>query len=250
MIIDSGAPGCTCARWRSASRQTHAQTLKAGARTKLNTASNLKSDPLDNIKLSKTCTVIESPNFILNKDKYKEYRKKTDKFFFNSFYMWGKKQINVLPGIKSQDKDNRKLIPKNTKIPGIPTNSKDKKYINEAIKYIDKNFPDNYGNTQNFIFPISHSTAKKFINHFIKYKLNNFGNYQDAVVKEEQYLFHSLLSSSINIGLINPDELINKIINPRLSQPLGVAPRLPPRLPLLLPALAPSVLVLFAILPT
>jgi len=169
-------------------------------------------DPIDNIKLSKTCTVIESPNFILNKDKYKEYRKKTDKFFFNSFYMWGKKQINVLPGIKSQDKDNRKLIPKNTKIPGIPTNSKDKKYINEAIKYIDKNFPDNYGNTQNFIFPISHSTAKKFINHFIKYKLNNFGNYQDAVVKEEQYLFHSLLSSSINIGLINPDELINKII--------------------------------------
>ena len=169
-------------------------------------------DPIDKIDLPGEYEIIESPNFLLNKDTYEKYRKKTKKFFFNSFYMWSKKYLNILPNIKSQDKYNRKSIPKNIKISGIPDNSKDQKYINEAIKYVNKNFKNNYGNTENFIFPISHNTAKKFITYFIKHKLDNFGSYQDAIIKEEQFLFHSLLSSSINIGLINPDELISKII--------------------------------------
>lgn len=175
-------------------------------------------DPIDKIELPNTFTIIESPNFILNKNIYSEYRQKTKKFFFNSFYMWSKKKINILPNIKSQDKYNRKSLPKNIKIPNIIStknihNSTDQNYINEAIDYINKHFPNNYGNTDNFIFPISHSTANKFITHFIKHKLNNFGTYQDAIIKNEPFLFHSLLSSSINIGLINPTQLINKIIN-------------------------------------
>lgn len=169
-------------------------------------------DPIDDIELPKNIEMIESPNFILNKEIYKKYRNKTKKFFFNAFYMWSKKEINVLPKIKSQDKYNRKSLPKDKDIPKVANNSSDKKYINEAIKYIEKNFPNNYGNTDNFIFPISHKTAKKFITHFIKYKFSNFGEYQDAIVKEENFLYHSLLSSSINIGLINPIDLIETII--------------------------------------
>ena len=153
-------------------------------------------DPIDEIDLPGDYEIIENPNFLLNKEIYEKYRKKTKKFFFNAFYMWSKKELDILPNIKSQDKDNRKSIPKNIKIPGIPNNSKDQKYINEAITYVNKNFKDNYGNTENFIFPISHSTAKKFITYFIKYKLDNFGNYQDAIIKEEQFLFHRRLTRS------------------------------------------------------
>ena len=76
--------------------------------------------------------------------------------------MWGKKKIDVMPNIKSQDKLNRKALPKDEKIPKVPSNKNDKKYIDEAIRYVNKHFDKNYGNVENFMFPVTHSTAKKF----------------------------------------------------------------------------------------
>ena len=169
-------------------------------------------DPIDKINLIGKSEVLDSPNFLLTKELIEKHRMKTKKFFFNSFYMWSKKELNILPGIKSQDKYNRKTMPKNTKIPNILGNKKDQKYIKEAVKYIEKNFPKNYGNTNNFIYPISHSTVNSWLNNFFKNKLNKFGDYQDYINKDNSFMFHSILSSSINIGLINPSEIIDKIL--------------------------------------
>ena len=120
--------------------------------------------------------------------------------------MFGKKIIDIITNIKSQDKQNREKIPKNISIPKIPPNknTKDNKYIKEAKDYVEKNFKNNYGNVDNFQFHISHSMAKKWLDKFLKDKMNKFGPYQDFIIKDENYLFHSCLSSSINIGLLNP----------------------------------------------
>tara|TARA_B110000037_G_scaffold174023_1_gene198100 strand:+ start:15 stop:941 length:927 start_codon:yes stop_codon:yes gene_type:complete len=125
--------------------------------------------------------------------------------------MWSKKELDLYPTLKSKDKLNRKKLGKDIIIPNIPINKTDKKYIINAIKYVEKHFPNNYGNTDNFIYPISHKTANKWLLDFFKNKLNDFGPYQDYVKKGENYMFHSLLSSSINIGLLNPNEIINKL---------------------------------------
>ena len=166
-------------------------------------------DPIDKIKIKGE--MIETPNFILNKEIYKKYRLKTDKFIFNNFYMWSKKELDLYPTLKSKDKLNRKKLGKDIIIPNIPTNKTDQQYITNAIKYVEKHFPNNYGNTDNFIYPISHKTANKWLLDFFKNKLNDFGPYQDYVKQGEYYMFHSLLSSSINIGLLNPTEIINKL---------------------------------------
>lgn len=184
---------------------------------KLNTIEYSIFDPIDKLKIPKKCKLIESPNFLMSKELYGEYREKTKKFHFNAFYMWGKKKINVIPKVKSQDKLNRNKLPTNIKIPTIPSNKTDLKYIKEAVKYVNKNFKNNYGTTDNFIFPVTHKTAKKFLTNFINKKLNNFGKYQDAILEEENFLFHSLLSSSINIGLLNPDEIIKKILKKKTA---------------------------------
>ena len=178
---------------------------------KLNLKDYKMFDPIDKIKLPGKPEQLESPNFLLTKEIYEEYRKKTKKFFFNGFYMWGKKKIDVMPNIKSQDKLNRKALPKDEKIPKVPSNKNDKKYIDEAIRYVNKHFDKNYGNVENFMFPVTHSTAKKFFNSFLKYKLKNFGQFQDAIIEENNTLFHSILSSSINIGFLNPIDLAKKV---------------------------------------
>lgn len=166
-------------------------------------------DPIDNIKIKGI--MIESPNFILNKDLYQEYRNKTEHFMFNNFYLWSKKELDIYPNLKSQDKLNRDKYTDDIKIPKIPDNSSDEKYINEAIKYINKNFKNNYGNVNNFIYPISHKNAKKFLKNFLEKKLDNFGPYQDFVKEGESFMFHSILSSSINIGLLNPYEILEEL---------------------------------------
>ena len=169
-------------------------------------------DPIDKIILPGKFTVLDNPNFLLTLDYYKKYRKKTKNFLFNSFYMFSKKEINLIPDIKSQDKNNRQRLPKNIKIPRISSNKTDKKYIEYGKKFVDINFSKNYGNTDNFLFPLTHKTANKWVDDFIKYKVENFGPYQDYISQKDNFMFHSILSVSINIGLINPSDIINKII--------------------------------------
>lgn len=171
-------------------------------------------DPIDKLGItSKVETVLETPNFLLKKEDYQKYRQKSDKFVFQSFYMFGKKITDIIPSIKSQDAQNRKKLGKGIKIPDLPINliKEDKEFINEAIDYVEKHFKNNYGNVDDFQLPISHKCATKWLDDFIKNKFEDFGPYEDAIKKEEAYLFHSVLSSSINIGLINPLEIIDRI---------------------------------------
>ena len=165
-------------------------------------------DPIDKLKY-KVNVMLESPNFLLTKENYELYRKKTDKFLFNNFYMWSKKIVDIIPNVKSKDKFNREKMPKKIDIPKLPENKTDKEYIEKAIKYIDSNFSKNYGNTDNFIYPISHKSAEKWKTDFMKNKLEKFGPYQDFIYNQEPYLYHSCLSSSINVGLLCPSDIID-----------------------------------------
>lgn len=167
-------------------------------------------DPIDKIKVPGKPNIIESPNFLLTKLQYDKYRSKTDKFFFNAFYMWGKKVINVISNVKSQDKDNRE--PLTSDAPSLPKNTDDNKIIKLGIDYANSKFSNNYGNTDNFIFPVTHDTARKWLKDFISNRFDKFGNYQDAIIQDNSYLFHSVLSTSINIGLLNPLEIIEEIM--------------------------------------
>jgi deoxyribodipyrimidine photolyase-related protein len=167
-------------------------------------------DPINKIKINGS--MIESPNFLLSKKQYNIYRNKTDKFKFNNFYLWAKKELNLYTELKSLDKFNRKKYNFDIPIVKVPKlNNIDEHYINMAVKYINKHFKNNYGNCDNVMFPISHTTAKKWLNSFLKNKLSSFGDYQDFINKDNNFMFHSLLSCLINIGLINPDYIITKL---------------------------------------
>ena len=168
----------------------------------------------DNLKLNPS-KVYDNPNYLLNKDLHEKYNNKTSKnktILFNNFYMWSKKELDILEGVKSKDKMNRERMPKDIVIPKLKKIKKsDKDYIDSVISDVNNKFNKNYGNTDNFIYPVTHKSAKSFLKHFIKYKFKNFGPYQDFIKKGESYMFHSVLSSSINIGLINPFDIIELI---------------------------------------
>ena len=147
-------------------------------------------------------------------DEYMKQKGKSKTFFHKHFYDWQLKKLKIPYISKSYDEMNRNKIPKDFDIPKpvISKNDNNTKYVKEGKEYVDKNFKNNYGNVEDYFFPVTHKTSKKWLKHFLKNRLSNFGNYQDAIIKDESFLFHSLLSSLINIGLLTPQEVVDETI--------------------------------------
>ena len=167
-------------------------------------------DPIDRVSLPDEHTILESPNFLWSTDMIDRYRAKTDKFFFNAFYMWGKRECGILPGVKSQDKHNRKRLPKGEVSPPPPKLGKhDLRYIEENKGRVKR--VNGYGDCEDFMFPVTHRTARRWLKRFITERLSKFGDYQDFIDREQPFLYHSLLSTSLNIGLLQPVEVLEAI---------------------------------------
>lgn len=156
----------------------------------------------------KNIYTLKNPNFLNVEDKSK---------FLHNFYANRRKELNIfmsegkpLYGKYSFDSENRKKLPKDIFIP--VTLSYENRYIKEAKQYCKK---FNYiGEIESFNYPVTFQEARLQFDYFLKEKFDNFGNYQDAITKKEglEYLFHSNLSSSLNIGLLNLHEVIDAAI--------------------------------------
>lgn len=136
-----------------------------------------------------------------------------------SYYNFVKSEIQVLKNIKSFDEDNRLPLPKRIKIPKakrFPLNT----YYSEAITYIENHnlFSKHIGVTTNVLYyPITPNDALQRLKYFCKNSLVNFGSYQDAWVSgsgdfESSLLFHSNMSSAMNIGILSGRRVVAEII--------------------------------------
>jgi deoxyribodipyrimidine photolyase-related protein len=76
-----------------------------------------------------------------------------------------------------------------------------------------KLFKDHPGSTDNFWLATEFDEVVKLLNFFIKEKSNLFGDYEDAVNQKDNILFHSALSPYINLGLITPEFIIQKVLD-------------------------------------
>ena len=80
----------------------------------------------------------------------------------------------------------------------------------EVLDLVRRRFPDGYGRLEPFHFAVTRQQALRELDHFIQHILPSFGDYQDAMVRGEPYLRHSLLAAYINAGLLYPLEVCRK----------------------------------------
>ena len=73
-----------------------------------------------------------------------------------------------------------------------------------VINLVNDQFSDHFGEAEPFWFAVTREDAGGALDHFIEDCLPLFGDYQDAMVSGEKFLFHSLLSFYINAGLLDP----------------------------------------------
>jgi deoxyribodipyrimidine photolyase-related protein len=74
---------------------------------------------------------------------------------------------------------------------------------------VGRHFADHPGSLDDFDWPVTPAQGKKALKDFIENRLSLFGAYQDAMWTEKPYLYHSRLSSAMNLKLISPLAAIN-----------------------------------------
>ena len=105
------------------------------------------------------------------------------------------------------DKENRKP-PKEELSPPTPYLNEPDEITNEVKAFIEKNFSGHFGDIEPFYFAVTRAQALKALKLFINERLQKFGDYQDAMLEGEPWMYHSHISFYLNCGLLLPLECI------------------------------------------
>ncbi len=108
------------------------------------------------------------------------------------------------------DQENRKGWRSQADIPERPDMKQDE-ITREVLELVNEAFPDNPGDLEQFNYGVTQAQAQAQLNWFCEHGLVNFGTYQDALAEESPWLFHSLLSMYINIGLLEPLKVCEQV---------------------------------------
>ena len=159
---------------------------------------------------------LDDPCFLTSIETIQKEFVSKKKLFFTSFYIEQRKRLGCLldkdgtpvGGKWSFDTENRKRVPKGLIIPANPTAMQDR-FAEEARRYVSKWFPKAIGPDQDLQYPHTRKESLRWVQQFIAERLDQFGDYEDAILTNESVLFHSCLTPMLNIGLISPDDVVS-----------------------------------------
>ncbi|MFM2206940.1 MAG: hypothetical protein RL213_915 [Bacteroidota bacterium] len=160
----------------------------------------------------------DNPNFLCDLSHLESHFKGKKRFFLTEFYIAERKRLDVLlwkgepvGGKWTYDTENRKKMPSGTSVPALPLTSTSA-HVKEALQSIRKEFPENPGATEEFIYPTDNASSEKWLDVFLEKRFRQYGDYQDAIVREQAFLFHSILTPMLNVGLLDPRQVIEKAL--------------------------------------
>ena len=130
------------------------------------------------------------------------------------FYRQMRQDYNILMeddspvgGKWNYDKDNRKSPDLDLVIPP-PFRSNIDSVTQEVINLVSERFSDHFGDVLPFQFAVTRKEALVALKQFIDSRLCRFGDYQDAMIEGEPWMYHSHLSFYLNCGLLLPIECV------------------------------------------
>jgi len=100
------------------------------------------------------------------------------------------------------DAENRGSLPAGVQAPAVPEFSPDD-MTGEVMALVESRFADHVGSTEGFSWPVTAAQARAALADFVAHRLALFGEWQDAMKTGAPFLFHALVSTSLNIGLLD-----------------------------------------------
>lgn len=144
------------------------------------------------------------------------------------FYRWQRRRTGILMDGERPagsrwnfDTDNREPLPRGgIPVPELPTTQHDE-ITRTTMAEVAQRFPDAPGDCADFWLPVQPRDAREWLRRFIDERFELFGRYEDAMAPSEPFLFHSVISPLLNIGLLTVDEVVAAALSARERVPLA-----------------------------
>ena len=157
--------------------------------------------------------------FVCNIDEFARWAEGRKQLRMEFFYREMRKKTGLLMTSEGQpeggqwnfDTDNRKKWAGKPPAPA-PFREEPDAITTEVIKLVNEYFSEHFGTTENFHYAVTAEQAQGALAHFIDFALPCFGDYQDAMSDNEDWLFHSILSPYLNTGLLDPMEVCEEAV--------------------------------------
>ncbi len=165
-------------------------------------------------------TFRRSPMFLTSRDQFMAYLEGAGgRPHMAGFYADQRKRLNLLMtangkprgGKWSFDDENRRKLPESVAVPEVGFPAHDK-HTTDVIKLVQQRFGEHPGDADSFWLPTTRRQALRWLRCFLEERFEMFGPYEDAISQRSPFLFHSVLSPLINIGLITPDEVVERAV--------------------------------------
>lgn len=174
-------------------------------------------DPLD-VKKSSSRQIqwCEDQHFVCTLAQFRAWAGTASSLRMEYFYRQLRQQHKILMqgtqpvgGQWNFDADNRKSFgkagPQN--VPALPVFKPDA-ITQNVMALVNTLFADHPGQLGSFNWPTTRAEALHALSDFIEHRLPQFGPHEDAMWTQLEFGWHSLLSSSLNLKLINPLEVV------------------------------------------
>lgn len=152
--------------------------------------------------------------FLCSGNDFKKWSSKRQQLRMEYFYREMRKRHNILMqddipvgGNWNYDIENRKFPKTDLNIPQPYVCTPDS-ITSKVISLVEEKFSDHFGDLEPFYFACTRKQALAVLKQFIEQRLASFGDYQDAMLTNEPWMYHSHLSFYLNCGLLLPMECI------------------------------------------
>ena len=159
-------------------------------------------------------TVLASSQFLVDEHNPIPNPQPGKRYVMENFYRDMRRHFGVLlegdgspcGGQWNFDKLNREALPERSDLPE-PVLFEPDAITREVMALIGQN-EKGVGSADDFALAVTHEQAQQAFDAFINDRLANFGPYEDAMSTRESALYHAQASIYINIGLLDPMEMI------------------------------------------
>ena len=103
------------------------------------------------------------------------------------------------------DHENRKPAKGHAAFPQIPHFAPDA-ITADVLALVEDRFADHFGDLTPFWFAVTRADAQAALAYFLEHALPQFGDFQDAMLLKEKFLYHAVVGLYLNCGLLDPLE--------------------------------------------
>lgn len=159
-------------------------------------------------------SICEDDRFLCSIGAFKQWAGEKKQLRMEYFYREMRRRYHILMdgdqpegGQWNYDSENRKPPREGLDVPAHYRPNVDD-ITQEVVELVEREFDDHFGDLEPFHFAVTRDQALYALRKFIEERLGRFGDYQDAMVEGEPWMFHSHLSFYLNCGLLNPLECV------------------------------------------